>query len=93
MLDLKFRRQHVIGRFIADLYCAEPRLVLELDGPGHRLVAQSEYDAARTAHLESRGLRVIRISNEDVDEQTLRRLLQDLIRRSPSPRSGEGARG
>src|ERR1700745_2679562 len=61
MLGLKFRRQHVIAGFVADFYCAERRLVLELDGPSHSAGMRSEYDAARTALLESRGLRVVRI--------------------------------
>src|SRR2546428_3945602 len=55
MLSLKFRRQHVIAGFIVDFYCAELRLVLEIDGGGHSSGAQSDYDDAR-AHLESRGL-------------------------------------
>src|SRR2546429_1333454 len=55
MLGLKFRRQHVIAGFIVDFYCAELRLVLEIDGSGHSGGAQSDYDAARTANLEARG--------------------------------------
>ena len=93
MLGLKFRRQHVIAGFIVDFYCAELRLVLEIDGGGHSSGVQSDYDDARTAHLESRGLRVIRIPNDALQEDSLKRLLQDLPRRSPSPRSGEGVRG
>ena len=93
MLSLKFRRQHVIAGFIVDFYCAELRLVLEIDGGGHSSGVQSDYDDARTAHLESRGLRVIRIPNDALQEDSLKRLLQDLPCRSPSPRSGEGVRG
>ena len=93
MLGLKFRRQHVIAGFIVDFYCSELRLVLELDGPAHGGVAQSAYDSARTARLEARGLRVIRIANRDVSEDQLGRLLQNLTRRPPSPHGGEGVRG
>jgi very-short-patch-repair endonuclease len=93
MLGLKFRRQHVIDGFIVDFYCAELRLVLELDGAGHTDKMRSEYDAARTTHLQSRGLRVIRIDNAVMREEALRILLRDLVRRPPSPRSGEGVRG
>jgi very-short-patch-repair endonuclease len=93
MLGLKFRRQHVIDGFIVDFYCADLQLVLELDGAGHTDKMRSEYDAARTTHLQSRGLRVIRIDNAAVREETLRRLLQDLAGRSPSPQRGEGVRG
>src|SRR2546426_11892187 len=52
MLGLTFRRQHVIAGFIVDFYCAELRLVLEIDGSGHSGGAQSDYDAARTARSE-----------------------------------------
>jgi len=93
MLGLKFRRQHVIAGFIVDFYCAELRLVLEIDGSGHEGGLQSDYDAARTAHLESRGFRIIRIRNDALREEALKTLLEDLPRRSPSPRSGEGVRG
>ena len=61
----KFRRQHPIGPFVADFYCAEARLVVELDGSGH--ARQSEYDQARTGWLEERGYRVIRFTNTEVD--------------------------
>jgi very-short-patch-repair endonuclease len=93
VLGLKFRRQHIIDGFIVDFYCAELRLVLEVDGPAHSDAARAEYDAARTAHLQLRGLRVIRLRNEDISEAVLTTLLQELAGRSPSPRSGEGDRG
>jgi very-short-patch-repair endonuclease len=46
----KFRRQHPLGRFIADFYCAEARLVVEIDGGIHN--AQSEQDEQRTQLLK-----------------------------------------
>ena len=58
-----FRRQHPIGRFIVDFYCAAARLVIEIDGSIHDTPGQREYDAARQAHLEDIGLRVLRFSN------------------------------
>jgi very-short-patch-repair endonuclease len=61
---LKFRRQHAIDRFIVDFYCAEARLVIEVDGEIHQYT-QAE-DALRTEFLESLGLRVIRFENGDV---------------------------
>ena len=61
---LKFRRQHPLGRFIADFYCASHRLIIELDGPVHK--AQRDYDAARAEHLRERGYRILRFSNEQV---------------------------
>lgn len=63
-LGFKFRRQHVIDRFIVDFYCAESALVIELDGGIHCLT--EERDAARQEYLESLGLTVLRFTNEDV---------------------------
>ena len=64
----KFRRQHPIGRFIVDFYCAECRLVIEIDGDTH--LDQVEYDQERTAWLEARGHRVVRFTNQDVHRRT-----------------------
>jgi len=60
----KFRRQQPIGRFIVDFYCADVKLVIELDGDSH--AGQVEYDSARTQWLEDREYHVIRFSNWDV---------------------------
>lgn len=83
MLGLKFRRQHVIAGFVVDFYCAELRLILEIDGGVHNRPEQAAYDAARAAHLEARGFRVVRIGNAEVSAGTVRRLLQDLPLRPP----------
>jgi type I restriction enzyme M protein len=63
-MDLKFRRQHQFGDYIADFYCAEQKLVVELDGPIHRTEAQQRHDAKRDAYLTSTGNTVIRLSND-----------------------------
>jgi very-short-patch-repair endonuclease len=60
----KFRRQHPIGRYIVDFYCAEAGLVVELDGASHLL--QVEYDQARMAWLEAQGYHVVRFGNQEV---------------------------
>ena len=61
---VKFRRQKVIGPYIADFACRDPMLVIELDGDSHG-EAQA-HDARRTAFLEALGYRVIRFTNADV---------------------------
>lgn len=61
---LKFRRQVPFGSYIVDFYCAEKRLVVEVDGGVHD--EQKTYDSERTTWLESNGLKVIRVRNEDV---------------------------
>jgi very-short-patch-repair endonuclease len=62
----KFRRQHPIDRFIIDFYCAEARLLIEVDGDSHLERNQVEYDKARTDYLEDLGYRVIRFTNDNV---------------------------
>jgi very-short-patch-repair endonuclease len=59
-----FRRQHPIDRFIADFYCHNAKLVIEVDGEIHE--NQKEYDIGRTEELNDLGLQVIRFTNEEV---------------------------
>ena len=66
---LRFRRQYVIGNYIADFYCHKAKLVVELDGSQHYTPEQAEYDRTRSAYLESQGLKVLRFSNMDVIRQ------------------------
>jgi very-short-patch-repair endonuclease len=63
---LKFRRQYPVLNYIADFYCAECRLIIELDGDSHS--EREEYDAQRTKELQQAGFAVIRFSNVDVFE-------------------------
>jgi len=67
-LGFKFRRQHPIDRFIVDFYCAEAKLVIEIDGDSHAEADQASYDSARTRWLEERGYRVIRFTAAQVGE-------------------------
>ena len=64
LASYKFRRQHPIGRYVADFGCEEARLVIEVDGDSHG--EQQEYDEARTLHLRSLGYAVLRVTNRDV---------------------------
>ena len=62
---LKFKRQVPIGRYIADFYCAELGLVIEVDGRHHATPWVSRYDWERSRQLlTERGIRVMRITNE-----------------------------
>jgi very-short-patch-repair endonuclease len=63
-LGHKFHRQKPIGPYVVDFYCAELKLVIEVDGDSH--ADQPDYDAQRTAFLESHGLRVLRYANRDI---------------------------
>ena len=63
----KFRRQAGLGRFVVDFYCANAFAVIELDGSQHYDLERELYDKERTRVLESRGLRILRISNLEID--------------------------
>lgn len=65
-IGLKIRRQHPIDKFIIDFYCAEARLLIEIDGDSHFNSEQEEYDNERTAYLEELGYKVIRFTNDYV---------------------------
>ena len=64
--SVRFSRQKVLGKYIADFYSAEAKLVIELDGSQHFEDDHMEKDMERTAFLESYGLTVIRIPNNEV---------------------------
>ena len=65
---VRFLRQKVIGRYIVDFYCAKAQLVVELDGSQHYEPEEIRKDKERTAFLESYGLSVIRIPNNEVSK-------------------------
>ncbi|NEX92549.1 DUF559 domain-containing protein [Caulobacter sp. 17J65-9] len=62
----KWKRQVPRGRFIVDFYCADAKLVVELDGGIHELLEHSAADQLRTEQLEADGLRVLRFDNKDL---------------------------
>src|SRR2546430_11841996 len=65
LAGLKFRRQHVIGQYVADFVCLSARLVIEIDGETHDAEAQVR-DARRAEDIERAGFRVIRFWNQFV---------------------------
>ena len=64
---VRFSRQKVLGKYIVDFYSAEAKLVIELDGSQHSEDDKLVKDAERTAFLESYGLTVLRIPNNEVN--------------------------
>ena len=62
----KFRRQHVIGNFIADFVCLSSQLIIEIDGEIHQLPANKISDIERTIELNKLGFEVIRFTNNEV---------------------------
>jgi len=73
---LHFRRQQIIDGFIVDFYCHQAQLVIEVDGEIHDL--QVESDQERDAILAARGLKILRIKNQEI-RQNLQRVLQQII--------------
>jgi very-short-patch-repair endonuclease len=63
---LTFRRQHAIGPFILDFYCAQARLAVEIDGWGHNMGDQPERDARRDKWLEQQGIATLRLTAAEV---------------------------
>jgi len=63
---VRFRRQEIIGNFIADFYCDNAKLIIELDGSQHYEEGGLQDDAIRTAYFQSLGIEVMRFSNLDV---------------------------
>jgi very-short-patch-repair endonuclease len=88
--DFKFRRQAPLPPFIADFYCPQVNLIVELDGDSH--AERGTYDSQRTKKLERDGLHVIRFLNTDVMQHldaVLGEILEECVRllasKSPSP--------
>src|SRR5215203_1150499 len=65
----KFRRQHPIGCYVLDFYCAELKLCIEVDGRSHDTDASALYDAKRTSYLAAHGVTVVRLLNQHIREQ------------------------
>jgi len=84
----KFRREHPMGRYLLDFYCAEAQLSLELDGGQHGFPEQKERDEAKESYLQTRGILTKRFWNWQVRrepelvKENLWRLLQE---RAPHP--------
>lgn len=60
LTSLKFRRQHPIDIFIADFYCHQKRMIIELDGGIHDMPEQKEYDEGRSIETEEKGYKILR---------------------------------
>jgi very-short-patch-repair endonuclease len=65
-LGVRFQKQHPINSFIADFYCHELKLVIEIDGDIHDLVEAKDYDIGRTGEMNKFGITVIRFRNQEV---------------------------
>jgi tryptophan 2,3-dioxygenase/very-short-patch-repair endonuclease len=85
----KFRRQHIIGNYIADFACLPKKLIIEIDGLMHQLPENKANDEARTIWLNMHGYQVIRFTNEEVFnhiDKVLSKILEEL--RKPNQSNG-----
>lgn len=64
---LKFKRQYNIGDYIVDFVCLEHKVIIEIDGGQHNEPEEIELDNERTKYLQSKGFRVIRFWNNEID--------------------------
>ena len=99
-VGFKFRRQHPIGPFFADLSCRECKLVLEVDGESH--LGREPRDARRTTYLQEQGWLVLRFWNTEIYDEldsVLEAIYQACVARkpafplTPNPSPPEGGRG
>ncbi|HTP09297.1 MAG TPA: endonuclease domain-containing protein [Anaerolineae bacterium] len=76
LAGLKFRRQHPYGQFILDFFCVEHQLAIEVDGGVHLSAEQAARDSERSEFLGQRGVRVLRFTNDEIDQH-----LPDVLRK------------
>ena len=69
-LGVRIRRQHPIWKFIADFYCHEIKLIIEIDGGIHLSSEKKEYDISRDITLNDLGIEIIRFTNDQVINET-----------------------
>lgn len=66
--NCRFRRQYPIGNYIVDFICRSKKLVIELDGSQHNEPENIKYDKERSEYLQSRGYKIIRFWNNEVND-------------------------
>ena len=66
----KFRREHPLGIYTADFYCAAAKLVVEVDGDSHQSDETKRYDTVRDRWMKEQGIRVLRFTCTQVDQET-----------------------
>ena len=64
--EVKFRRQHPLGPYILDFYCAKAKLCVEIDGIAHDMGRRPERDTMRDAWLREQGIEVVRMRASEV---------------------------
>jgi len=83
-IGAKFRRQHPIGPYVADLYCPSAKLIIEIDGEAHNRGVRPERDVTRDDYLMNAGYRVLHIAATDV-MKNLEAVVQTISAETGSP--------
>ena len=93
-LGHKFRRQHIIDKYIVDFVCLEKQLIVEVDGAYHSELKQITYDQDRTIKLSELGFNVIRVTNEEAITSTEECInkIKSALASTPSPLERAGVR-
>jgi very-short-patch-repair endonuclease len=97
LMGYKFRRQHVVRKYILDFFCPSAKLGIELDGKIHD--KQAAYDSFRSEGLSQFGIHILRFPNERVLSSVetvvseISQVLNSLMRVTPPPQAGEAGRG
>jgi very-short-patch-repair endonuclease len=65
-MGMKFRREHPVGNYVIDFYCARAKTGFEIDGIAHDMGARPQRDEERTAFIATQGIRLVRIPATEV---------------------------
>jgi len=88
-LGVKFRRQHPLGIYIADFYCHQHKLIIELDGSIHQVAEIAANDIERQKNLEADGFKFLRFTNQEIFNH-LEKVLDNIKQALGSPFRGRG---
>jgi very-short-patch-repair endonuclease len=80
----KFRRQYSVRNYVLDFYCPKQKLAIEIDGDSHFRDCAEEYDRERQAVTESYGIRFLRFTNTEVNEN-IEGVVMRIMEHLPSP--------
>jgi very-short-patch-repair endonuclease len=91
---IRFRRQHPLGPYILDFYCASARLAIEVDGASHDFADRASHDTLRDNWLQWRDVRVLRFTAADVlDDHRLEGALRMIVEEAGSSSPAKPGRG
>jgi very-short-patch-repair endonuclease len=86
----RFRRQHPIGPFVLDFYCAAIKLAVEVDGAARDVDSQAIRDLERNAWLKARGIQILRFNALDVLDEHKRQDVLSTIAAAAAPSTASG---